>query len=66
MKQEVTVVGGGLAGLVASITYAEAGAKVRPHEAHRHLGGRVRASAPPTSPTRAPTSCTTTVRYGRG
>ena len=31
---DITVVGGGLAGLVASIASAENGARVRLHEAH--------------------------------
>jgi phytoene dehydrogenase-like protein len=44
---DITVVGGGLAGLVASIASAENGARVRLHEAHQTLGGRARASAPP-------------------
>lgn len=44
---EVTVVGGGIAGLVAAIASAEAGASVRLLEAHRELGGRGRATAPP-------------------
>ena len=44
---DITVVGGGLAGLVASIASAEKGARVRLHEAHQTLGGRARASAPP-------------------
>jgi phytoene dehydrogenase-like protein len=44
---DVTVVGGGLAGLVAAIACAEAGASVHLHEAHQTLGGRARASAPP-------------------
>ncbi|MQA02930.1 MAG: NAD(P)-binding protein [Streptosporangiales bacterium] len=39
---DVTVVGGGLAGLVAAITAAEAGAQVRLYEAHSQLGGRAR------------------------
>jgi phytoene dehydrogenase-like protein len=43
----ITVVGGGLAGLVAGITCAEAGAGVRLHEAHSTLGGRARTSPPP-------------------
>jgi phytoene dehydrogenase-like protein len=43
----ITVVGGGLAGLVASIASAEQGARVRLCEAHQTLGGRARASAPP-------------------
>lgn len=41
MKQ-INVVGGGLAGLVAAISCAEAGETVVLQEAHRHLGGRAR------------------------
>jgi hypothetical protein len=44
---EITVVGGGIAGLVASIACAEDGAAVRLLEAHETLGGRGRASDPP-------------------
>ena len=47
METKVTVVGGGLAGLVAAITAAERGAQVRLLEAHGELGGRARSSAPP-------------------
>ncbi|GAB3504672.1 NAD(P)/FAD-dependent oxidoreductase [Amycolatopsis cihanbeyliensis] len=47
MKGEITIVGGGLAGLVAAITCAEAGAAVTLHEAHASLGGRGRATPPP-------------------
>jgi glycine/D-amino acid oxidase-like deaminating enzyme len=43
MKQ-VTVIGGGLGGLTAAITAAEAGASVTLHEAHRTLGGRWRST----------------------
>ncbi|NUT35690.1 MAG: NAD(P)-binding protein [Hamadaea sp.] len=43
----VTIVGGGFAGLVAAITCAEGGARVRLLEAHRALGGRARAAAGP-------------------
>ncbi|MGH3367519.1 MAG: FAD-dependent oxidoreductase [Nocardioidaceae bacterium] len=39
---EITVVGGGLAGLVAAITCAEAGLPVQLFEAHERLGGRGR------------------------
>ncbi|MEY2477958.1 MAG: hypothetical protein QOG87_3273 [Actinomycetota bacterium] len=42
---DVTVVGGGLAGLVASIACAEAGAPVRLIEAHAELGGRARSTS---------------------
>jgi len=38
----VTVIGGGLGGLAAAITAAEAGASVTLHEAHSTLGGRWR------------------------
>ncbi len=41
---QVTVVGGGLAGLVAAISAAEEGASVRVLEAHGELGGRARSS----------------------
>jgi NAD(P)-binding Rossmann-like domain len=39
---EITVIGGGVAGLTAAITCAEHGAKVRLLEAHETLGGRAR------------------------
>src|SRR3954451_5253445 len=42
--REVTVVGGGLAGLVASIECVERGLAVRLIEAHRELGGRGRST----------------------
>jgi phytoene dehydrogenase-like protein len=44
---EVTVVGGGIAGLVAAIACAEGGADVRLLEAHETLGGRGRATDGP-------------------
>jgi phytoene dehydrogenase-like protein len=44
---EITVVGGGIAGLVASIACAEGGAQVRLLEAHERLGGRGRSTEPP-------------------
>lgn len=43
----ITVVGGGLAGLTASICCAESGAKVRLLEARSILGGRATSSEPP-------------------
>lgn len=46
-KHEVTVVGGGVAGLVATVVCAEGGARVRLLEAHETLGGRGRSSAAP-------------------
>jgi phytoene dehydrogenase-like protein len=46
-KAPITIVGGGLAGLVAAITAAEAGAPVRLIEAHEELGGRARSSSGP-------------------
>lgn len=39
-RTEITVVGGGLAGLIAAVSAAEAGAPVRLLEARRRLGGR--------------------------
>ena len=44
---EITVVGGGLGGLVAAISCAEGGARVRLLEAHRTLGGRARTTEGP-------------------
>lgn len=46
-RQQVTVVGGGLAGLTAAIACAEGGAAVRLLEAHEELGGRARSTAGP-------------------
>lgn len=43
----ITVIGGGLAGLTAAISAAEAGAKVTVHEAHHTLGGRARTAEGP-------------------
>ncbi|MZD06799.1 NAD(P)-binding protein [Streptomyces sp. SID5785] len=51
---DLTVIGGGLAGLTAAITAAEAGARVTLHEAHHTLGGRARtAGAEPGEQTQA-------------
>jgi phytoene dehydrogenase-like protein len=44
---EITVIGGGVAGLTAAITCAEQGASVRLFEAHDRLGGRARSSDGP-------------------
>jgi hypothetical protein len=44
---EITVVGGGIAGLVASIACAEGGVRVRLLEAHDQLGGRGRSTDGP-------------------
>ncbi|MET8689767.1 NAD(P)-binding protein [Streptomyces sp. NPDC004732] len=41
---KLTVIGGGLAGLTAAISAAEAGARVTLREAHHTLGGRARTS----------------------
>jgi phytoene dehydrogenase-like protein len=41
---EITIVGGGLAGLTAAISCAEEGAPVRLLEAHSELGGRARST----------------------
>ncbi|MEW2397767.1 FAD-dependent oxidoreductase [Streptomyces sp. NPDC046862] len=43
----ITVIGGGVAGLTAAITAAEAGAKVTVYEAHHTLGGRARTAEGP-------------------
>jgi phytoene dehydrogenase-like protein len=44
---EITVVGGGVAGLTAAITCAERGASVRLLEAHQKVGGRARSTDGP-------------------
>jgi phytoene dehydrogenase-like protein len=44
---QITVIGGGLAGLTAAITCAEAGADVTLFEAHQELGGRARSTDGP-------------------
>jgi phytoene dehydrogenase-like protein len=44
---EITVIGGGVAGLTAAITCAESGAGVRLLEAHDTLGGRARSADGP-------------------
>ena len=44
---EITVIGGGLAGLVAAITCAEGGSEVKLFEAHERLGGRARSTDGP-------------------
>jgi phytoene dehydrogenase-like protein len=46
-KPQITVVGGGIAGLVAAIACAEDGTKVRLVEAHVCLGGRARSTDGP-------------------
>lgn len=46
-KSEITVIGGGLAGLTAAIACAEGGAPVRLLEAHEELGGRARSASGP-------------------
>jgi phytoene dehydrogenase-like protein len=47
LGDEITIVGGGLAGLTAAITCAEAGSPVRLLEAHEELGGRARSMSGP-------------------
>ena len=42
--RDITVIGGGLAGLTAAIAAAEGGARVRLLEAHGALGGRARST----------------------
>jgi hypothetical protein len=44
---EITIIGGGLAGLTAAVACAEAGAEVVVHESHATLGGRARATEAP-------------------
>jgi len=44
---QITIVGGGLAGLIAAIACAEEGARVSLIEAHEELGGRARSSSGP-------------------
>src|SRR4029077_14346154 len=44
---QITIVGGGLAGLTAAIACAEGGARVSLLEAHTALGGRARSSDGP-------------------
>ncbi len=44
---KITVVGAGIAGLVAAVACAENGAEVIVHEAHDTVGGRARATDPP-------------------
>ena len=44
---EITIVGAGIAGLVAAIACAEEGASVRLMEAHESLGGRGRSTDGP-------------------
>jgi phytoene dehydrogenase-like protein len=46
-KPQITIVGGGIAGLVAAIACAEDGTKVRLVEAHERLGGRARSTDGP-------------------
>ncbi len=46
-KPQITIVGGGIAGLVAAIACAEEGTKVRLVEAHERLGGRARSTDGP-------------------
>ncbi|MFJ5550006.1 NAD(P)-binding protein [Streptomyces sp. NPDC093225] len=45
--QQLTVIGGGFAGLTAAVSAAEAGARVTLYEAHRTLGGRARTARGP-------------------
>jgi phytoene dehydrogenase-like protein len=46
-KPQITIVGAGIAGLVAAIACAEEGAKVRLLEAHEQVGGRARSTDGP-------------------
>ncbi|MFJ3900042.1 NAD(P)-binding protein [Streptomyces sp. NPDC090025] len=47
MTRNITIVGGGFAGLTAALTAAEAGARVTLYEAHGTLGGRARTADGP-------------------
>lgn len=47
MRRRISVIGGGLAGLTAALTAAEAGARVTLYEAHGSLGGRARTADAP-------------------
>jgi phytoene dehydrogenase-like protein len=47
VRERITVVGGGLAGLTAAIACAESGLDVTLYEAHHALGGRARSTAAP-------------------
>lgn len=47
MSDQLTIVGGGIGGLTAAVAAAEAGWRVRLHEAHTQLGGRARTAAAP-------------------
>lgn len=46
-RSNLTIIGGGFAGLTAAITAAEAGARVTVHESHHTLGGRARTAEGP-------------------
>jgi phytoene dehydrogenase-like protein len=47
MSRDISVVGGGLGGLVAAVAAAEAGARVTVYESHHTVGGRARSTAAP-------------------
>ncbi len=47
MRDDLTIVGGGIGGLTAAVAAAEAGWGVRLHEAHTELGGRARTTTAP-------------------
>ena len=63
---QITIVGGGLAGLTAAIACAEEGASVRLLEAHESSAGERAAPTAPTRQTSVPTSSTRTARSGDG
>ena len=62
----ISIVGGGIAGLVAGITCAEAEVEATIFEGHDDLGGRARSSEGPTGRTSARTSSTRTGRSADG
>ena len=62
----MSVIGGGLAGLAAAVTAAEAGASVTLHEAHRTLGGRWRSTPVRTKATANPSQAPRMYRAHEG
>ena len=65
-SQQITIVGGGLAGLTAAIACAEGGAKVRLLEAHEQFGGRARSTDGPFKANLGPHALYQEARCGDG